>query len=103
MKILRSTCLATISLCFLGSASAYAQQEDDQTFEMNTITCRDLFKMPNEERDFTLIFFHGLLSGKNAEMVFDGPAMMDATDRIVDYCIDNSQDSLLGVFERIRS
>jgi hypothetical protein len=58
--------------------------------------------MGNDEREFTLVFLHGFISGKNTEMVFDGSALADATDVVLDSCIDSPDESLLAVFEKAR-
>jgi hypothetical protein len=61
-----------------------------------------MLKMNNEEKEFTLLYFHGFKSGKDGQMTFNGPEFTAATDAIMDYCIDNPSKSLLEAFEEKR-
>lgn len=81
---------------------AYAQ---DQGVKVNIdqVSCREMLKMTSDERDFTMIFLHGFMSGKKGQIEFDGPALTEATDQVLDACIGSPDDSLLSVFEKVRS
>lgn len=80
---------------------AYAQ---DQGVKVNIdeISCREMLKMASEERDFTMIFLHGFMSGKKGQIEFDGPALTEATDQVLDVCIASPDDSLLSAFKKVR-
>jgi hypothetical protein len=95
-----------ISLCMLGNGGAYAQdanQGEADDIQIDTLTCREMLKMDGDERKFTLIFLHGFVSGKKSELLFDGSALADATDVILDNCINSPDDPILAVFEKARS
>lgn len=79
-----------------------AESEMDVRLQIDEITCREALKMGGDERAFTVIFFHGFISGKKGQTLFDGPALMEATDKIADYCIDNPSEKLIKAFETIR-
>ena len=83
----------------LGSA---AHADEELVIDLAKIDCRSMLKMDNDERDFTMIFFHGMMSGKNNEMTFDGLALSEVTDKVLDHCIDNPKDMLISVFEKYR-
>ena len=85
----------------LAATTAWAQDEGGQ-INLETLDCRTMLKMENEARDFTLIFFHGFMSGKKSEMMFDGPALTEVTEKVLDHCIDNPSDTLLTTFESLR-
>lgn len=98
-----------VAIAPLSALSAYAQENaaveavrESLTFELTDIDCRSLLQMEGDEREFTLIFFHGVMTGKNGEMTFDEPVLAEATDNIVDYCIDHPEDALITVFEKYR-
>jgi hypothetical protein len=91
---------AMISAALAGSAKS---ESDVKTrLHIDKITCREALKMDGDDRAFTVIFFHGFVSGKKNEILFDGPTLTEATDKIADYCIDNPSDMLLKAFETIR-
>jgi HdeA/HdeB family len=99
----RSTSVFALSvwLGLLAGSASYAQ-DDDFRMNIDEISCRDMLKMENGERDFTLIFMHGFMSGKQDAIKFDGPKLTEATEAILDACIDNPSEPLLSVFERVR-
>lgn len=92
--------IGAVALPIFGS-SALAQDEEP-VIDMNTVDCRTMIKMDADEQDFTLIYFHGYISGMKGDTMFDGPALRDATDKIMDYCIDNPSAMVMEAFEKNR-
>jgi len=92
-----------VLLLGLGVPLTAPAQDEGITIEIDRMTCREMLRMGGEERDFTLIFLHGFVSGRQNALVFDGPALTAATDRILDACIGDPDASLLSVFEAARS
>jgi len=74
----------------------------DFVVEMKDQDCRGLLRMAGKEREFTIIFYHGFISGMKKNTLFDGPELAKSTDEIIDHCIDNPNDGLLEVFEAKR-
>ncbi|MXN66930.1 hypothetical protein GR183_18610 [Stappia sp. GBMRC 2046] len=101
MRDLKVLLSSMIALLLLGGAAAYAQDEAIKV-EVDKITCREMLKMASDEREFTLIFMHGFISGKKGELLFDGPALTEDTDQILDACIGGPDETLLAVFEKVR-
>lgn len=65
----------------LSATAAYGQPKpapirrdtlQNTTIDLTQITCRTALKMPADERSFTLIFYHGYLSGQNNETSLNG-------------------------------
>lgn len=99
-NILKTTALAGLSwLCLTAASHA---QDTDPVVDIQTISCRDMLKMEHSEQDFTLVYLHGFINGASKEMIFDGPALRAATEKIFDRCIDNPSDNLLKVFQENR-
>ncbi|MDJ0509985.1 MAG: HdeA family protein [Crocosphaera sp.] len=83
--------------------SSFAQENSEDTkVDLNKISCRELLKMPGKDKELTLVFFHGLMTAKNNQMVIDRIALREATDKITDDCIDNPNLMLMTVFDRYR-
>ncbi|MEE4144406.1 MAG: HdeA/HdeB family chaperone [Halieaceae bacterium] len=102
MKSLPAIALIGTMAVSLSAFGAAAQDDEGVVLDIQTIDCRTMLKMDNEEQEFTLIYFHGFKSGKDAEMVFNGPKFRAATNEIMDYCIDNPAEKLLKAFEEKR-
>ncbi len=94
--------LLPIVIINLVSESSILAQENSEntTIELNKISCRELLKMPGKDKELTLVFFHGLMTAKNNQMVIDRVALREATDKITDYCIDNPDSMLMTAFDR---
>ncbi|GBF82477.1 HdeA/HdeB family chaperone [Aphanothece sacrum] len=81
----------------------YAQEDTQNTnVDLSKISCREVLKMPGEDKQFTFVFFHGLITGKNKQMTIDRIALREASDKITDYCIENPKASLMSGFEKYR-
>lgn len=98
-SVVKLAALSVMALSFSGAAFA---QDGDPVVEMSTVDCRTMLKMDSDEQDFTLIYFHGFISGKKGETLFDGPVLREATDKIMDFCIDSPSATLMEAFEKNR-
>lgn len=84
---------------------AYGQDSSAQnpsTVDLTKVNCKTLLLMDGEERNYTIMFYHGMMSQKYKELIFDEPVLAQATDNIMNYCTEHPQDMLMGVFEKYR-
>ena len=102
MKSLPAIALIGTMAVSLSAFGAAAQDDEGVVLDIQTIDCRTMLKMDNEEQEFTLIYFHGFKSGQDGEMMFDGPVLREATNEIMDWCIDNPSETLMKAFEEKR-
>lgn len=96
-KILRLIATGIMLSAFSGPTFA----QDPTTVEIEKVTCRDLLLM-YDDQEATLVFFHGFMSGKKGEMLYKDQELTEATDKILEYCVDNPAVSVLSVFEKFR-
>jgi hypothetical protein len=102
MKTLPAIALISAMTVSLSAFGAAAQDEEGVVLDIQTIDCRAMLKMDNEEQEFTLIYFHGFKSGQEGEMMFNGPELRAATNEIMDWCIDNPSETLIKAFQEKR-
>jgi hypothetical protein len=69
---------------------------------IDQLDCRTLLRLGGDERDYTLLYFHGFVSGKNNQTRLEVQDMAMVTDQVVEYCIDHPKENLLPVFEKYR-
>ena len=93
--------VSTAVVLGLPNISVYAQ-DNDSTVELKTVACRSLMKLNDSDKESTISFFHGYISGRKKESTADVPVLGRVTDRVIDHCIDNPDDTLLSVFEKYR-
>ena len=96
-KILRLIATGIMLSAFSGPSFA----QDPTTVEIEKVTCRDLLLM-YDDQEATLVFFHGFMSGKKGEMLYKDQELTEATDKILEHCVDNPAVSVLSVFEQFR-
>ncbi|MCU0921703.1 MAG: HdeA family protein [Burkholderiaceae bacterium] len=70
---------------------------------LDQVDCRTLLRLSGEERGYTIIYLHGFVSGRKGLTQFPAQDLAEATDRVVEQCIDKPGDKLLAVFERVRA
>lgn len=96
--------LAAAALCLpMAPARAQAPPGGQKPPALDELDCRSLLRLAGEERGFTLLYMHGFVSGKRGQTLLPTQELAEATDRIVDHCIDRPGDKLLPVFEKLRA
>lgn len=83
-------------------AQAKAAPAASKSPALNELDCRTFLRLDGDERAFTLVYYHGFISGRLNQMELPVDAMAAATDRVVDHCIDKPGDKMLAVFEQAR-
>ena len=84
------------------ATGALAQNADNIVLQMEEFTCRDMLVRSGFERDFTIAYMHGYMSGKLNETTFDANKLTLATDAVLDFCISNPDASIIAAFEKAR-
>lgn len=85
------------AICLAAGATAVAQ--DAESVDIAAVTCREYLKLDGDARSDVGLFMHGFIAGKANETTFDVPAKAALSDRVLDHCIDNPQETLMGAFE----
>ena len=76
--------------------------ESEDIVSLEATTCREILQYSGENRANSLIFMHGYINGKKGEIMIDAPALANATEQVINTCIDNPDRSLLSVMEEAR-
>ena len=104
MNKLKYVITTTVFLLSIPALSVYGQNESNQlnasTVDISTLDCRELLKLNDTDKEATLAYYHGYLSGKNNELTVDVIKLGEVSDQVIDYCIDNPNEPLLTVFEK---
>jgi hypothetical protein len=98
---------ATALACCVTAVSVHAQgttppAEPRQT-PIGELDCRTLLRLGGEERDFTILYLHGFVSGRVNLQLLPVKELAEATDRLIDRCIDRPSDKALSVLEQVRA
>lgn len=99
--------LVPLLVATLTSTAALAQgaapaSEPRAQQALNELECRTLLRLNGEERDFTLLYLHGFVSGRANQLLLPVKDLAEATDRLIDGCIDKPSAKVLVVLEQLR-
>jgi hypothetical protein len=108
MKNTKIVIAATMALTLLPICSAVAAEtpaavEDGLKVQLDEMTCAEMLIQSGKERDFTMIYFHGVINGLQKDFLFDAVKVSEATDMIYTMCIADTNANLLEVFKKARS
>ena len=92
----------------LAATAARAQQAAtpaDASVQMpiTELACRTLLQLGGEERNFTIVYLHGFVSGRLNQPLLPVRELAEATDRLIDRCIDKPSEKALTVMEQVRA
>ncbi|MCU0809849.1 MAG: HdeA family protein [Thiobacillaceae bacterium] len=103
---IKSRFFSLIAVAVLGSQPMLSQADTPSPAPkdagIDQLDCRTLLRLGGDDRDYTLLYFHGFVSGKNNQTRLEIEDMAMATDQVVEHCIDHPKDNLLPVFEKYR-
>ncbi len=87
----------------MAQAQGTAPDAGSRQQAIGELDCRTLLKLGGEERDFTILYLHGFVSGRINQQLLPIKDLAEATDRLIDRCIDKPADKVLGVLEALRA
>lgn len=96
-----TTLAAAVAISVAGLCGASAQNEN-LVLQMDEFSCKGMLIRSGFERDFTVAYMHGFMSGKMNETEFDVAKLTAATDAVLEYCIQNPDATILSAFEQAR-
>lgn len=101
MMLHRIFFVVAIGMVVTNTMPAFSQDRPKEwtVVDLNTLDCRAFLKMTGEERNITVAFYHGVITGMAKEMSINIPVLAEVTDKVVDHCVDNPKDVLLKVFQ----
>jgi hypothetical protein len=79
------------------------ENNNNSMVDLKSITCRSLLKLDDSDKEATMIFFHGYMSGKKGESMINVPNLAEISDQIIDHCINQPDETLLNMFEKHKS
>ena len=91
-----------ILFTLFGFGVSTIQVRAEKMFDITSITCKDLLLMEGDQRDSTLVFFHGVMLGRNNTTMLDSEKISNQTDKVLEMCIAKPESKLMSVFEQTR-
>jgi len=88
-----------VALSVALSNVSFAQEKGQK--DLNTLTCKDVMRFSGDHRDIALAFIHGYLLGKKGTSLYSTEDLGDASDRFVEYCLDNPTAKALDAMNKI--
>jgi HdeA/HdeB family len=92
-----TSCLTAFVIGLLVTV-AFAQNKINPIVDLKTLDCRTFLKLDSDHRNDVIMFYHGYISGQKNETVVNVDKLAQATDKVMDYCIDKPADTLMKSF-----
>jgi hypothetical protein len=89
--------VVSLSVSFAGIAMG----QDAALKDLNHYLCKDIMRMTSHDRDISIGVLHAFLMGKKGTTQFDTQKLGDATDKFIEYCLDNPKEKALSVMEKM--
>jgi HdeA/HdeB family len=87
-----------IALMLFNSTMSFAQMPDN--LDLAALTCKDLMRQTDRDREATIAFLHGFMAGQKKAMTVDIKKLETETDKVVDQCLDNPRTKVMDVFAK---
>lgn len=97
--------IITLSLFFGLSSNALAQTDTPTVtrFNLSEVTCKNLLDANNFDRMAVLMLYWGFVAGKQNNLEFDSEKMQAATEKLMDVCVENPDNTIFSAIETIQS
>ena len=107
MKTTKTVLAITMALSVLPICAAVAAEPAPAVAEglkvqFNEMTCAEMLVQTGSARDFTMIYMHGVINGLQKDFLFDAVKVSEATDKIYEMCVADTNANLLEVFKKAR-
>ena len=96
--VLALTLLAPVALAQSNQPTKAAPKQPG----IDALDCRTLLRLGGDERAYTLLYYHGFVSGRLNQLELPTDVMAASTDKIIEQCIDKPGEKVLAVFEQVR-
>lgn len=90
----------TTILVLTGVNVVKAQEELPKDINIETIDCKTLLQMDGDDRESTLMFYHGFITAQNNATMINVLKLGELTDQVINSCIDNPDETILNTFEQ---
>ena len=93
------------ALCVAGTAAFAAPALADShamtsdSIKIAEFSCRDLLGLPDQEREFGLMYYTGYMDGKAGATDLNDTEKGELTDKVLGLCLDDPSTALLTAFE----
>src|SRR5215470_17577600 len=88
---------AALTMAFIAVAAGGASAADESTKNVTGLECKAVMRLGDEDRTATIAFLHGYVAGKKGQTVIDVSKLSEATDKMMEDCLDHPKDKALDV------
>ena len=83
--------VVSVSIAGLSVAQSPKAGEDKKakSGDLNNYECKDVMRASGADRDIGLALLHGYFIGKKGVTTYSSEKMAEATDKFIEYCLDN--------------
>jgi hypothetical protein len=98
MKQIKALVLIAVGFFLFALPAWAAQDSTENVLDTSKITCKQLMRGDDAERDVGIAYFHGFMAGKQNIMKLDLTAASALSDKVKDFCLSNPTSTVMDVF-----
>lgn len=83
------------------SSGAFAKKEQNVTFDMKELTCKDLISFDEDTAGIMLMWIDGYLSGVTGDTRFDGKQFESFAGSLGEHCAKNPNSTVLDASHKL--
>lgn len=72
----------------------------ESKIDIGKLTCKELMRGNDGDREIGIAFYHGFLAGKKNEQTIDLHGAYSLTDRVKDFCLSNPTETVMDAFAK---
>jgi hypothetical protein len=101
MTVKKILCFGVLGMIFVFSpALAEETTLTGTTLDIGKLTCKELMRGNDSDRDVGIAFYHGFLAGKTNSQVINIHDTGAKTERVTDYCLSNPTSTVMDAFTK---
>jgi len=97
LKLTRAILLSAIVSLLCITALPGGAGAADNTKSVAELDCKSVMRLDGEDRTATIAFLHGYIAGQKGHKVIDITKLSEATDKLIDDCLDHPTAKALDV------
>jgi len=91
--------MAALTVLAVAALTLPAGAADDDDGDLTTLSCKDVMILSGADRDTTIAFIHGYITGKSGANDVDLDKLTDATEAFLNNCLDNPTAKAIPTME----
>jgi hypothetical protein len=93
--------MVLVAALFVSPVWGAESKSADQKIDITKMTCKELMRGDDIDREVGTAFFHGFMAGKRDNTIVDVKKVSELSDKVKDYCLSNPTSTVMDAFKKL--